>query len=143
MSAYTEWAASVVKNGGVVKGFPARDTQGRERVSGAFPVEVWGPKANAKVWPIPDKMVSNPDGTKKVEYAPGKLTATVGYYLAPSAVQLEYQQQRVATASETAKASEQLLDKWGVPQLLRSPLSLIATIVVVVGAVFLVANRRR
>lgn len=143
MSAYTEWAASVVRNGGVVKGFPARDVQGRERVSGAFPVEVWGPKVNARAWPIPDKMVSNPDGTKKVEYAPGKLTATVGYYLAPGAVQTEYQSQSSATRTEIAKASTELMDKWGVPSILRSPLSLIATIVVIAGAIFLVANRRK
>ena len=81
-TAYQLWAAAVAKLGGVVTTLPKDG-----RAAARYPVEVWGARANAGKWPLPDAYVNPPTPGGRIKYAPGKFTTNLGYYLAPTTAQ--------------------------------------------------------
>lgn len=78
---YHAWAAQVKRDGGVVVTLPGTTTP-----AGRFPYTVWGPKVNARVWPLPTTYDKAGKGH--------------GYYVASSAVE------QSARALKNAKPSE-------------------------------------
>jgi hypothetical protein len=114
---YNAWARSVIDQGGTVAvpptgadGYnPNTGTRLVPRVlSARYPMQVWVPKVNARAWPAPS------------EYS---TTGQLGYYHAPADVQADARKFGTATSSESAvKAGEkELLNRWDVPDWLRSP----------------------
>src|SRR5688572_15141933 len=109
---YNAWATSVRQQGGRVVVPSTDSTSVPRRLSGAFPLEVWGPRVNAKssgggaYWPLPD------------EYS---MNGRTGYYHAPLALQREAASFGKATDAEGEKAGTQLMEQWGIPEWLRSP----------------------
>lgn len=146
-AAYNQWATIVTKSGGHVVASAGGINPNTGKVvvpstlSAAFPASVWVARVNAKnadgtaVWPLPDEYSAN---------------GQTGYYHAPVALQNEAKNFGVATPAEIKSGAETLMNQWGIPEWLRSPGKLIAQlgsstvlIVIILGVVYVVANRRK
>lgn len=101
--AYNAWATAVRVAGGRVVAVPG--SNGRPRYpSAAYPYTVWGAKANAGAWPLPNEYSNN---------------GQTGYYHAPAQLQAEIKTFGQATDKEIAKGATELMDKWNIPAPLR------------------------
>ena len=134
---YAAWVAGVRANGGrVVQSAtgainPNTGQRGIPSVlSAAYPASVWGPRANAKTWPLPN------------EYSVNGVT---GYYHAHPLLVAEAQRFQVATTGETSAGATALLDRWGIPSMFRSFGAYgrtLAMMAVVVGVAYYMVTRR-
>lgn len=120
---YTAWASRVKSDGGRVTVSPTGVP------SAAYSYTVWGERANARTWPLPN------------EYSTDGKT---GYYHAPGEIQAEIRSFSTATKQEIERGAGQLMDQWGIPDMFRSlsgyGRSIVLITAVVVGAYFLVGN---
>jgi hypothetical protein len=102
--------------------------------SAAYPSEIWGAKANARKWPLPNEYSGN-----------GK----TGYYHVPPAIAAEIATFKTATKAEASGAATQLMNQWGIPDALRSlgnfggMLRDVAIMAGIVGVIYFVSTRRR
>lgn len=122
---YNQWVATVRAASGRVTVAPSGTP------SAAYPMEVWGPRANAKEWPLPNEYRNQ-----------------TGYYHAPADIAAEARTFGKATAAETEQAGKQLMTTWGVPKPLQSlsnyfgTLKDVAMMLIVGGLVYLAVKRK-
>lgn len=135
---YLDWVTTVQRAGGVVGTFP-----GTNKVAAKYPSSVWGPKSNARAWPLPDKMVSHPDATKEIEYAPGKFTPSLGYYIAPDAVQRAAATLSDPTDREQKVNAEKLMAQWGIPFAFRDVKNILAILLIAGATLYYVKQKSR
>jgi hypothetical protein len=130
-TAYTAWVSGVKKDGGRITVAPSG------KAAAGYNYLVWGPRVNTpgpSRWPLPN------------EYS---VNGQIGYYHPPQAIVEEIKSFGASTAGEQATGAKKIMKQWDVPGWLQSPGKFLSAlggstvlIVMVVGAVWVIANRR-